>query len=199
MSDKQTDNGDPQSKIALRLTAAKLFKDKPRVLDCYAGEGHMYRNVWRDNSSAYMGMDKKYSRTSKDPRGLCFRGDNARLIERAMRQQWDIVDLDAYSNPWVLLRQVLRRSTVDRLVIIATCGIERAMQTGSSDFAASISGCKMSYLGLLGRWYDDVVRWALAWSAGSTGYKITRARRIQASHSHRMRYWLLEFERNADG
>lgn len=45
MSDKQTDNGDPQSKIALRLTAAKLFKDKPRVLDCYAGEGHMYRNV----------------------------------------------------------------------------------------------------------------------------------------------------------
>lgn len=191
------DNGDFDAKLLVRAGALDVAPKKPKILDCFAGEGHMYERAWKAAASAYLGMDKRFSRPRGHVNGECWRGDNEKLIARAMaRAPWDIVDLDAYANPWVLLRRVLKLSKTAALVVTATCGIDRAIRTGASDFAAAVAGAsKLSYLGIMTRWYDDIIRWALAWATRGTGYEVRRVRRIVGEHNHQMRYWLIEFAR----
>ena len=47
MIGQQTDNGDPEAKIALRRHALTWAPERPAVLDLFAGEGHMYREAWK--------------------------------------------------------------------------------------------------------------------------------------------------------
>lgn len=195
-SDK-TDNGDLEGKLLVRRHALELALRPTLILDCFAGEGHMYRLAWKDAASQYLGMDKRFSRRAGDAAGECMRGDNERLIDRAMkRADWNLVDLDAYGNPWPLLRAVLKRAKVQHLVVTATCGIDRAIRVGTSDFAAALAGAsRLTYTGLLTRWYDDVIRWALAWATGGTAYQVFHACRVRGAANAQMRYWLLEFRR----
>ncbi len=196
----KTDNGDHAGKILIREEALAAAGKAPKVLDCYAGEGVMYQAVWC-RASSYLGVEKRFARRAGHPAGRCWRGNNETLIAKAMQQEpWDVVDLDAYGNPWPMLRKVLKLATGKRLVVPATCGLNRAMATGSSDFAAAVSGAsRLSYLGLMVRWYDDVIRWTLSWCVRGTGWKVKRARYVATDSSSAkwfMRYWLLEFERS---
>lgn len=193
----KTDNGDFEAKLLVRQEALSHCKGKPRILDCFAGEGHMYNLVWKDACSSYLGFDKRFSRPEGDKDGECWRGDNERLIHQATKRDWDLVDLDAYANPWVLLRKVVKAARVDDLVVTTTCGIDRAIRVGSSDFACAVIGAsRLSYTGLLTRWYDDVIRCALKWALTGTPYRLTKVRRIQGIHNQQMRYWLLVMTRN---
>ena len=192
MADKE-DNGDFEAKDLVRAQALEWAPPKPKVLDCYAGEGHMYRRTWKAAAGEYLGIDKRFARPRGDSSGECWRGDNERIIARAMaRAPWELVDLDAYANPWPLLRKVLKLARPDVLIATVTCGIDRAIQSGSSDFAAAVAGAsRLSYLGIMTRWYDDVIRWALAWCTGGTRYRVQNVKRISGAHNYRMRYWAL--------
>jgi hypothetical protein len=55
----KTDNGDPISKIAVRQQALEWAPKSPSILECYAGEGHMYRAAWKETASRHLGMDKR--------------------------------------------------------------------------------------------------------------------------------------------
>lgn len=200
----QRDNTDLAAKLLVREAALQAAGDRPGVLDLFAGQGHMYRHVWGAAAGAYLGVDKLYSRPAGDPAGECWRGENELLVVQAMahaRGSWDIVDLDAYANPWPLLRRVLRLSAARRLVVTATCGIIRPMRTGSSDFACAVSGAsQLTYTGILSRWYRDVIRWAVAWASDGTGYVCRRGASLHSEGSTRpgqQHYWLLEFCRVA--
>ena len=191
-----SDNGEIEAKVEVRRAALACFESPPRVLDCFAGLGIMHDEVWKAGASLYLGMDKKFSRSKSDPHGLCLQGDNRRLIMAALRKPWDLVDLDAYSNPWPLARQVVNGSgTVDKLVITATCGMDRAIRGGTGDFAAAVAGMKLEYTSLLTRWYDDVIRWALAWCVRDSAFTIARVRVVKSEHNQLMRYWLIELAR----
>jgi hypothetical protein len=188
VASEQTDNGDPEAKIALRRHALTWAPEKPAVLDLFAGEGHMYREAWKPVCGRYLGIEKRFRRPAGDPAGECWRGDNAQLLKRAMeRGPWDIIDLDAYANPWILLRQVLRLQPARELVVTATCTQERAMRTGGCEFAYALVGTgklttEMWHEAVpLYRWYDDVVRWAVQWCEHGTKVRAVECRRM---HSH---------------
>ena len=170
MSSEQTDNGDPEAKIALRRHALTWAPEKPAVLDLFAGEGHMYREAWKPACGRYLGIEKRFRRPAGDPVGECWRGDNAQLLKRAMeRGPWDVIDLDAYANLWILLRQVLRLQPARELVVTATEGLARSLHVNNSDFAFALAGVgklatSMFQTGApFSRWHDDIIRWALAW------------------------------------
>lgn len=193
----KVDNGDLVAKGLVRDKAIEwAWPRKLAVLDCFAGEGHMHDRHWRPVAGKYLGIDQRFHRGAGDPHGECWRGDNATLIARAMaRGPWDVVDLDAYANPWPLLRQVLSRAPAAPLVVTATCGIDRAVRVGSSDFGAAVAGAgRLSYLGLMTRWYDDIVRWALDWCANRSVLAPVAAKVIRGEHNAQMRYYALRFE-----
>jgi hypothetical protein len=186
VSGSQTDNGDPEAKIALRLHAFTWAPERPAVLDLFAGEGHMYREAWKPACGRYLGIEKRFRRPAGDPAGECWRGDNAQLLKRAMAAgPWDVIDLDAYANPWILLRQVLRLQPARDLVVTATEGLARSLHVNNSDFAFAIAGVGKLATSMFQtgapffRWHDDIVRWALAWS--ETG---ARVKAVECKRSH---------------
>jgi len=177
----KTDNGDPFSKIAVRKQALDWAPKSPTILECYAGEGHMYRAVWKNAGGGHLGMDKRFARKPGDINGECWRGDNATMIKRAMeRGPWDIIDLDAYANPWPLMRALLKLQPERDLVVTATCTLCRSIELGSSDFACAVAGANLTYTGLMRRWYDDIIRWAVDWAVLGARVKPTECKRLQA-------------------
>jgi len=102
------------------------------------------------------------------------------------RGPWDVIDLDAYANPWILLRQALRLQPARDLVVTATCTQERAMRTGGCDFAYALAGTgkltpEMYHEAVpLYRWYDDVIRWAMQWCQAGTKVRAEECRRIHS-------------------
>jgi hypothetical protein len=77
---------------------------------------------------------------------------------------WDVIDLDAYANPWILLRQVLRLQPARDLVVTATEGLARSLHVNNSDFAFAIAGVGKLATSMFQtgapffRWHDDIVR-----------------------------------------
>lgn len=198
-----TDNSDLEGKLILRRAALAALKGEPaRVLDCYAGEGHMYEAVWHQ-AAEYLGLEQRFSRPPGDPRGHTWRGDNRDLIGRAItRRPWNIIDLDAYGTPWALLKYAAEHAQARRLMVTVTCGLSRAMcsTTAAPHWLRDLAGFRgLSYTGLLVRWYDDLVRWTIAHCLSRSPFTVTRCRRVRSRANKDTWYWLLELERSAVG
>lgn len=207
------DNSDTDAKLAVRRRALELVRPvrgPALVLDCYAGEGHMFREVWHE-ADRYLGLEKRFSRPPGDPAGECWRGDNVRLLRRAMEvAPWNIVDLDGYGSPWQFLAHVVRLSREKRLVVTATCGMVRALAFGTcAHWIRELTGVgRLSSspgITLLARWNDDIARWAIAYAIRGTGFGVVEAHRALAAVDYRVKrvslytrawYYLLVLERS---
>jgi hypothetical protein len=192
-----TDNSDPGAKLLLRREALASIKGETGVLDCFAGEGHMFENVWHQ-ADHYLGLERRFRRPAGHARGECWRGDNRQMLERAMaRADWNVVDLDAYGSPWQLFYRTLRLAKASRLAITTTCGLSRNLCSGNLvPWVSTITGTrKLSYSGILIRWYDDIIRWTLDFCVQGSGYRIVRVRRAHSAKSAITWYWLVELER----
>jgi hypothetical protein len=194
------DNSDLEAKLMIRRAALEsVGKEPAQVLDCFAGEGHMYQEVWH-RAARYLGLEQRFSRPPGHPQGEAWRGDNKMLLGRAMHKaDWNVVDLDAYGSPWQLFRRLVRLTKRRRLAVTLTCGLSRHLCTGRpTPWVGQVTGTAgLSYTGMLVRWYDDVVRWTVAHCLGGTGFGVVRARRLRSAGNINMWYWLLELERSA--
>jgi hypothetical protein len=66
-----------------------------RVFDAFAGDGAMYRSVWRD-AAGYCGCDRRWFPDER----LAFVADNRRVLRSIDLSLYSIFDLDAYGAPW---------------------------------------------------------------------------------------------------
>jgi hypothetical protein len=201
-----TDNGDIESKIAVRRQALAWAPSSPAILETNAGEGHLYRAVWSATAGRHLGIDKRFVRPEGDPAGECWRGDNRHLLRRAISLgPWDVVDVDTYANPWPVLQLLLTFVPPRPLVVTATCAIERPMQTNGSDFACAVAGIPPRLARSMhksaapfSRWYDDVIRWAIAWAQNRAHVRAVECRRVHADTTvvrrSRTRYYVIRYE-----
>jgi hypothetical protein len=121
------DNSNIESKVALR----RYFLDKyhkegeVNVLDCFAGHGHVWGRLKSEYKlNSYVGLDKK------DIKGV-LPIDNLRVLSDG--QVWyNVVDLDAYGEPWrqwdILLRRIKSPTTVFLTIGAAHIGVSKFMR-----------------------------------------------------------------------
>lgn len=191
------DNSDLEGKLTIRRMALEVIHGPIRVLDCFAGNGNMYKEIWH-RADKYLGIEKRLARPPGHERGECWKGDNrsAALIERAIaKEKFNVIDLDAYGSPWQVFERVVSLSKETQLVITLTCGIQRNLCMATpTPWITDISGTgTLSYSGLLTRWYDDIIRWTLAAALKGNAYKIIRARRVLSGNTNKFTwYWLIE-------
>ena len=186
-----TDNSDITAKIAVRRFALEVI-GSPRVLDLCAGEGVMFKRVWKDSTN-YLGIDKRFSRGEEN--GICWKGDHSRLLGKAMEMdRWNIIDIDAYSNPWLLARKVLKRIETKEFAMTLTCGIKRGLGNGkTSGYIRRVSGTNgFSDTRLLIRWYDDVIRWILSDFKTIRDFEIQFMKRITSKANPMVTYWVVK-------
>ena len=99
------DNTDGCAKAALRQRLLSQVP-APRVLDCFAGSGHLWRSCYQ--GLPYLGLDRK---PSADGRPL-LRVDNRAYLRSADLSAWNVFDLDAYGSPWHQFLTILHRRPV---------------------------------------------------------------------------------------
>jgi|GEM_PF-2764173 hypothetical protein len=100
---KKTDNGNFDSKVALRRHLLEAYhKDtKPSVLDCCAGQQKIWKALRKDFEIEYLGLDMK-----KIPGTL--NADSLKFLQRGNGARFDVIDIDTYGSPFRHLAAALK-------------------------------------------------------------------------------------------
>ena len=101
----KTDNSFFSTKVKLRLENLP-DKDPIRVLDAFAGEGHIWNEVEKQSGREilYLGIDKQ-----KKGGIANLHGDNLKILPTLNLTKFDVIDLDAYGIPYKQLRIVIEK------------------------------------------------------------------------------------------
>lgn len=104
MSSLQTDNSFLDDKIRVRVHSIKE-KRKIKVLDCFAGEGIIWKHLKNKVKAKIeiLGIDKK--KTKK----LNLIGDNRKWLKSLDLNKFDLIDLDAYGVPFDQLEIIFKK------------------------------------------------------------------------------------------
>lgn len=104
---KAKHNSSLRLKQTLRLQATRDLPSSARVLEGFAGEGGMYRSCWARFAGACMDnvAHKAAWAARTRPNWTCWEGDTLKALEAGMfPEPFDVVDLDAYGEPWPFVR-----------------------------------------------------------------------------------------------
>jgi hypothetical protein len=99
------DNGSGPAKARLRARLTRGLPPESRILDLFAGEGYLYRQVWRRFvRGATLDKDEAKVRAAAEerPTWACYGGDAKRLLESGWLAAvpFDVVDVDCWGSPW---------------------------------------------------------------------------------------------------
>jgi len=123
---KPHDNTGLDIKVKIRKDLLTGF-DNPAVLDCFAGGGRIYQEVYQGMN--YLGLDRK--KGVDDRVLLCI--DNRRYLRSADLSRFNIFDLDAYGSAWEQLYIILGRRRFiphERVAIFITDGTDFTTRMG---------------------------------------------------------------------
>ncbi len=186
---KKVDNapGRDKAKITLRKTILDwIGRDEARVFDAFAGEGHMWKEAWRE-ASLYTGCDERWVCDERS----AFVADNRRVMRCIDLSPYNVFDLDAYGSPWEQALIVAERRRVAPGEVIAfalTEGSGLKIKMGMYPNAlCEIAGIKQSTVGG-SRSRDELLTRALKGLAKRMGCDIQRIQRAQSRRGAYMAY-----------
>jgi hypothetical protein len=93
------------AKISLRIDSISTIMN-PRVLELFGGEGVLWNEVSRITKKpiSILSIDKKkYNRVQ-------LQGDNLKFIDQINLQDFDVIDIDAYSSPVKQLKKIFEKN-----------------------------------------------------------------------------------------
>lgn len=179
------------AKIALRREALEAV-ESPRVLDLFAGRGHMFDAVW-GRADAYTGGDHELKQVLAH-KAACYHADAEVLLRALDLTGWNIFDLDAYGSPWTEVTILAARRQLrpgERVAVVITDGAPRRAQLGLTAHAlAALAGEDPKTVGAHRRW-PILVRQAMEEAAQRMGGRLTSLRQADVSlGKHGMWYGL---------
>jgi hypothetical protein len=131
MMEHKTDNDHLPKKLALRMFAVDALLGRGektvRVLDCFAGNGVLWRLVGREYGKqvSYVGIDRAWSGGSR------YLGDNRRYLRFLPLDEYNLIDLDAYGVPYeqidIISRRQFKGTVVGTFIQCAYGGLPFAM------------------------------------------------------------------------
>lgn len=109
------DNSDFNQKIAIRQKGLKLLPNPKIIVDMYAGEGHLSRNLWSKLNASLTCIEKEQWKVNKlDFECIKICDDNKNHINLASKA--DIIDLDAYGLVMKNLKDILSANKKTQLI-----------------------------------------------------------------------------------
>jgi len=181
------DNTDPEGKVAIRefLLSRLGGAVNCNVLELFGGEG-MIHDACYTTAKKHMAFDL---RASKRPTWV--QGDNRSLLKDRAKG-WDLYDLDAYGNPWILANDICRLREDGEFALAITCGIWRGFIAGNvPKFVAqrvNLTSVVTKNRVPIHKFYPDIVKWLmLDWERW--GVKVVDARYTRSLFSHQIHYY----------
>lgn len=179
MPGSKTDNTNIRLKLSIREWAGTRLGEEWRVLDLYCGsEGRMYSGIWY-KAADYFGVDKNV------PHKLA---NTCRMSAEVASQQlnlddYNVFDIDPYSNPWPVARQIIRRRGAGKFAMILTSSEYRGngFAFGCEIVRRSIGASGLSNYSMLGHFSDLVTRLMVRSLAEIDGVRLLAAARAKTS------------------
>lgn len=124
---QSVDNTDRGEKIEIRRRLLAEIEN-PSVLECYAGEGKIHRQCYRDVPC--VGLDLK----DIDDGRTIIRMDNRKFLRSADLSEFNVFDLDACGSPWhqwLILLHRRRFAPGEKVAVFLTDGLDFKMRMSS--------------------------------------------------------------------
>jgi hypothetical protein len=118
MTRQKTDNDNLPKKLALRMLAVDSLlargESEVRVLDCFAGDGTLWRLLKREYGPRikHVGIDRSWKR------GAVYLGDNRGYLRILPIGDYNLIDIDAYGVPHQQMKIIAQRQY--RGVVVGT-------------------------------------------------------------------------------
>lgn len=113
------------AKVQIRRNVlAEMGPESARIFDAFAGDGAMWRSVWKEGA-AYVGCDLKWYRDER----LAYVADNRRVMRAIDLSAFNCYDLDSYGSPWtqvaiLVARRLVKPGEVLGLVLTEGSGLK---------------------------------------------------------------------------
>ena len=117
MSRHQTKTDNSYLGIKVKLRMDNLPAGDVRVLDCYHGEGRIWRTIKKrlpERSIEVLGID------TRSIGGSHLQGDNMKFLPSMDLRQFNVIDLDAYGVPYKQLQTIFSKRTQKNTTIFVT-------------------------------------------------------------------------------
>jgi hypothetical protein len=113
----KTDNLFLDSKLKLRYDWIKKSSGDLTVLDCYHGDGILWNEISSrsDRKITVIGIDIK-----SDKKALI--GDNIKFLKTLNLSEFDVIDLDAYGNPFHQI-EVIKKRNYSGIIFFTWCKV----------------------------------------------------------------------------
>jgi 16S rRNA G966 N2-methylase RsmD len=108
------DNSDIQQKIMIRQKGLLLLPNPKKIVDMYAGNGHISRILWSKICNNLICIEKESEKTVNIDFAKVIVGNNLEYID--LTKDADIVDMDAYRLVMKPLKEVLKVSITTKLI-----------------------------------------------------------------------------------
>lgn len=123
-----------QAKIGIReRVLEEIGEANASVFDAFAGEGELYRAVWR-RARSYVGCDLEWYRDER----LAFVTDNRRVMRAIDLRPFNIFDFDAWGSPWEQVAILCARRIIspgEKVGILITDGAGLTVKMGRIPYA----------------------------------------------------------------
>lgn len=186
----KTDNSMVGIKIALRK---KFLPDNSSVLDCFCGNGSMYRGAYAGIVNYYHGLDSTKIHTD----GICTLTDNERWIRENDISMFNVFDLDAYGCPWKLLFLICKKLTAGKFVFFITDGLvlRNKRSSNPSKFLSATEQLPRGFaIPCLNHWYVPVFMTMLSVLSDKYSVDILRAFWLKNTKDT-VYYWAVEISK----
>jgi hypothetical protein len=161
--------------------------EQAQVFDAFAGEGIMYREVWREAAS-YVGCDQE--KFVRDER-LAFVGDNRRVMRCIDLGAYNVFDFDAYGSPWEQVYLMIKRRKVapgEKIGVVLTEGQGMKMDMGGMSGALSLIAGVRQYMPGMGAAQQQIINRAISRTAMMMGATIENHWQAISKFSSTIRY-----------
>jgi len=110
---------DNSMEIEKALMRIKYLPEDAQVLDCFCGNGEMYRRAYKGRAKEYHGLDKEKIHTPE----LCELQNNVVYIQHNDIGRFNVFDLDDYGSPWKQLYLIVKKILPGEYIFFITDGL----------------------------------------------------------------------------
>lgn len=184
---KPRDNSMPSAKATLRR---RFLPENASVLDCFCGDGEMYRLAYAGRIKSYLGLDMK---RIHDPK-LCLLINNLSFLAKRNLSQFNVFDLDDYGSPWRQFYLILKREKPRPITIYMTDGLvlHQKLTGGITKFVSAIEGIPRKWnIPGTSRWYVDIFATMLLDVKARFGWQTEKAVYF-SNEKETVYYWALK-------
>jgi hypothetical protein len=176
-----------KAKLTVRQNVlAAIGAADAHVFDAFAGEGRMYREVWRQAAS-YVGCDTDLFMDER----LAFVADNRRVLRAIDLGRFSIIDLDSYGSPWEQIYIIAARRALaagDRLGLVITEGTGLKMNMGGIPKPLSLLARIKTHMPGMGAARDEVIDRAIREVCRMMQARVTHRWQAQGNRGSRVGY-----------